>query len=261
MSAKSDTNRRVYASQRLVSGYARRRLTDAETAVLAELRPALEGKRVLELGCGAGALTRELLTMTDAVVGLDISPAMVEFCRSEFPTGDFRVGDLGDLSAHADGSFDGLVAGANVLDVATHDERPRVLAELRRVLVDGGVLYFSTHNRNSVDALRQAQHGPSLRLVRSPRLQLRSLASYVVGRVNHHRLARHQVFEPDYAIINDSAHRWSLLHHYISRDAESRELAACGFEVVSVHGADGGLLRPADDDSRFTELHYVARAV
>jgi len=260
VSAQSDTNRRVYASRRLVSGYAQRPLSPAERGILDELRPALAGKRALELGCGAGALTRELLQATDDVVGVDISPAMVEFCRSALPGGRFLVGELGDLSGHADGAYDVVVAGANVLDVVAHEDRPRVLAEIRRVLAADGLLYFSTHNRNSVEALRQAQHGPTLRLVRSPYRQLRSLASYAVGTVNHRRLARHQVLDPDYAILNDSAHRWSLLHHYITRDAESRELAACGFEVVSVRGTDGVVLGAGDDDARFTELHYLARA-
>ena len=261
MSTQADTNKRVYTSRRLVGGYASRQLSPAERAVLADLRPALDGRRALELGCGAGALTRELLAANADVVGIDIAPAMVEYCRSTFPQGTFEVGELGDLSRHADGSFDAVVAGANVLDVAAHDERPAVLAEVRRVLTTGGILYFSTHNRNSSEALRQAKHGPALRLARSPYRQARSLAAYAVGTLNHRRLARHQVFEPDYAIVNDSAHRWSLLHHYITRDAQERELAAAGFALVSVRGIDGGVLQATDDDTSFTELHYIARAV
>jgi SAM-dependent methyltransferase len=261
MSVQSETNQRVYSSRRILAGYVGRALGPAERAVLEELRPAFEGKRVLELGCGAGALTRELLDATADVVGVDISPTMVEHCRAAFPTGTFLVGDLRDLDVHETASYAAVVAGANLIDVATHDERQGVLGELRRVLQPGGVLYFSTHNRNSTDALRQAHHGPTLRFVRSPSRLLRAVAGFAVGAVNHRRLARHQVFEPEYAIINDSAHRWSLLHHYITRDAELRELAACGFEVLSVRGTDGTVLQPSDPDAQFTELHYVARAV
>jgi SAM-dependent methyltransferase len=185
---------------------------------------------------------------------------MVEYCRSAFTRGTFLVGELRDLSAHERGRYDVVVAGSNLLDVATHEERPHVLAELRRVLADGGVLYFSTHNRNSSDALRQARSGPELRLTASPLRLLRALASYAVGTVNHIRLARHQRFETDYAIINDSAHRFGLLHHYITRAAQERQLEQARFEVVAVYGMDGRRLAATDGDAQFTELHFVARA-
>jgi SAM-dependent methyltransferase len=232
-----------------------------ERSVLEELRPAVEGRRALEVGCGAGAVTRELLGMTESVVGLDVSPAMVAYCRQTFSSGTFVVGDLGDLSSFEDASFDVLVAAANVVDVAAHEERPHVLREWRRVLVDGGLVYLSTHNRTSTFALEQARRGPRLGLSGAAHRRARALAAYLVGTVNHRRLARRQVFEPEYAIINDSAHRWSLLHHYITRDAQRRELEASGFELVSVRGSDGTVLAPDDDDAAFTELHYVARAV
>lgn len=260
MSVQDETNLRVYASPRLVRDYVGRELNDGERAVLRDLRSSLEGRRVLELGCGAGAITAELLALTDDVVGVDISPAMVEYCRSAFPRGTFVVGDLLDLSGYDSGRYDVVVAGANVLDVASHEERPHVVAELRRVLARDGVLYFSSHNRNSTEALRQAQRGPRLRLEKRPARLGRGLAAYVQARINRRRLARHQRFEPDYAIINDSAHRWSLLHHYTTREAQERELVDAGFELVAVYGMDGRRLEPSDDDSSYTELHYVARA-
>jgi len=261
VSVQNETNDRVYSSPRRVSEYVARRLTSVEQAVLAELEPAIAGRRVLEIGCGAGAITRELVALTDAVVGIDISSAMVEYCRALLPRGTFAVGDVRDLSDHGSGAYDVVVAAANVIDVARHDERPRILGGLRRVLSDGGLLYFSTHNRNSTVALDQARRGPRLSLVKNPYYQLRAVASFVQSFLNRLRLARHQVVEAEYAIINDSAHRWSLLHHYITRSAQEDELAQAGFDVVSVRAADGSVLRPGDDDASTTELHFVARAV
>jgi SAM-dependent methyltransferase len=235
-------------------------LKPVEEGVLAELRPFLQGARVLELGCGAGAITRVLLESTDRVVGVDVSPAMVEYCRRTFPAGEFRVGDLRDPAPFEAGSFDIVVAGDNVVDVLAHDERPRVVEDVRRVLADGGLFYFSTHNRNSREALDASRRGPRLRLDRHPYGQLRALAGFAQGTMNHRRLRRHQRFEADWAILNDPAHRWGLLHHYISRRGEAEELAACGFELLSVRGADGPPLEPGDDDAGFWDLHYVARA-
>jgi len=261
VSVQNETNDRVYSSPRRVSEYVARRLTTVEQAVLAELEPAIAGRRVLEIGCGAGAITRELVALTDALVGIDISPAMVEYCTALLPRGTFAVGDVRDLSDHGSAAYDVVVAAANVIDVVRHDERPRVVAELRRVLADGGLLYISTHNRNSTMALDQARRGPKLAIAKNPYHQLRAVASFAQSSFNRLRLARYQVFEAEFAIINDSAHRWSLLHHYITRSAEENELAQAGFDVVSVRAADGRVLRADDDDTSTTELHFVARAV
>lgn len=252
-------NARVYASPALVKQYAGRPVTVAEHAVLDSLRPALEGKRVLELGCGAGAITAELLSSRIELVGVDVSPAMVAHCRVRFPQARFLVGDLRDLSALPDESADVVVAADNVIDVLSHEERPLVLRELRRLLSDGGVLYFSTHNRRSEEALRQAIGGPRLRPRGSSSGLVRALAGFVAGTFNHRRLARYQKLEEDWGILNDPAHRWGLLHHYITREAERRELAACGFELAEVWGMTGRRLGPSDDDSAFSTLHYVAR--
>ena len=257
---QATASRRVYASSALVEDYADRPLTPVEESVLAELRPSLAGARVLELGCGAGAITRQLLRSTDRIVGVDVSPAMVEYCRRTFPAGEFRVADLRDLGPLGTQPFDVVVAGDNLVDVLAHDERPRVLADVRRLLADGGLFYFSTHNRNSREALEGSRRGPRLRLDPHPYRQLRALAGFVQGTVNHRRLRQHQRLEPDWAILNDPAHRWGLLHHYISRSAQAEELAASGFELLSVRGAEGPPLGPGDDDGGFWDLHYVARA-
>ncbi|MGZ4334453.1 MAG: class I SAM-dependent methyltransferase [Gaiellaceae bacterium] len=252
-------NQRVYASPRLVRGYVDRALRPVERTILDVLRPSVSGGRVLERGCGAGAITRELIEVGADVVGVDVSPAMVAYCRSEFPSGTFVVGDLRDLSPHEDAAYGCVVAGDNLLDVLGHDERPAVFGQLKRVLGDGGLLYFSSHNRNSAEALEQARTGPRLRFERSPPAQLRGIAGYVQGSLNHRRLARHQRIEEGWAILNDPAHRWSLLHHYVTRELQARELGSWGFELLGVWGMDGRPLEPADDDSGLSELHYVAR--
>jgi hypothetical protein len=97
-------------------------------------------------------------------------------------------------------------------------------------------------------------------LDRNPYRLLRGLVGFVVGALNHRRLARHVTLADDHAILNDDAHRWSLLHHYITRDAEDRELEATGFKLGDVWAVDGRPLSAGDDDSDSSELHYVARA-
>lgn len=254
-------SQRVYASSRLVGQYDGRELNAGEEAVLAVIGPALVGRRVLELGCGAGAVTQRLLAATDDVVGLDVSPAMVEHCRATFTTGTFVVGDLRDLTIFAPGEFGAVVAAANVLDILEHEERDGVFAEIRRLTATGGLFYFSAHNRRSTDAVRMAARGPRPAFDVNPYRLLRGLAGYAVGTMNHRRLARYTRLSADYAILNDDAHRWSLLHHYITRAAQERELEGAGFTLGEVWAIDGRTLSADQDDSESSELHYVARAV
>jgi len=53
-----------------------------------------EGKRVLELGCGAGELLAELRPARG--VGIDISPRMIEQARAAYPALEFVLGDIED---------------------------------------------------------------------------------------------------------------------------------------------------------------------
>ncbi|MCW2833673.1 MAG: class SAM-dependent methyltransferase [Nocardioides sp.] len=50
-------------------------------------------RRVADLGCGTGTLTRLLVDEGYGVDGVDISPEMIRLARSKVPEADFRVGD------------------------------------------------------------------------------------------------------------------------------------------------------------------------
>jgi 2-polyprenyl-3-methyl-5-hydroxy-6-metoxy-1,4-benzoquinol methylase len=260
-STQEAATRRVYSQPRLVSTYAQGDLVPAERAFFERFGDRLAGARILELGCGGGRLTRRLLERSDNVTGIDVSPAMVEYCQQRFDRGSFAVFDLRDLSAYDGESFDVVVAGANVLDAVPHEDRIATLASIRRIIRDGGLFYFSSHNRNSTNALEGAARGPRMRRSRSPYRQAKAAAAYVISRMNHRRLAQHQEFRPEYAILNDAGHYWALLHYYIDRDAQARQLAEAGFALLATFGQDGNLLGDGADDSAFTELHYVADLV
>src|ERR1700730_14061998 len=99
-----------------VSYYATEELRVAERTLLERHRDALAG-RVLELGCGAGRLTGHLCELAHVLHAVDISPAMVAFCRGCYPRPGVSEADLRDLSQFEDDSFAVVVAPFNVLDV------------------------------------------------------------------------------------------------------------------------------------------------
>src|SRR5689334_48772 len=132
----------------LVPNYSHRDVRSVETTILVRYRDDLAG-RVLELGCGAGRLTGHLQEIAEDVHAIDVSPTMLRACLAAYPGVRGEIGDIRDLSGFGDHSYDAIVAGFGVLDVLNDPERRAALAHLRRILVPGGLLVFSSHNRDA----------------------------------------------------------------------------------------------------------------
>jgi SAM-dependent methyltransferase len=106
--------------------------------ILDLLRP-VTGGLVLELGCGAGALTRHLLAAGHRVIATDASAAMIELARSELGTDvDLRVLTLPDDPLPA---ADAIVSVGHVVsylpDAPAID---RALTSMAGALRPGGIL-------------------------------------------------------------------------------------------------------------------------
>lgn len=115
------------------------------------------GARVLELGGGTGALWQENLDRLPAgwlVTLSDMSVAMLDQSRAALlASGKFSFERV-DAQAipFADESFDAVVANHMLYHVA---DRPRALAEIRRVLRPGGRLYAATNGGGHMRDLKQ----------------------------------------------------------------------------------------------------------
>ncbi len=95
-----------------------------------------DGCRILEVGCGTGALAASLRRWYPAaqITGLDRDSAFVSFARKHCPGVRFLEGDAAALD-FPDGSFDVTVSNT----VAEHVDPARFFAEQYRVLRLGGV--------------------------------------------------------------------------------------------------------------------------
>ncbi len=254
--AQERINCRLYQRVDLVRSYSTRTLSPPEATVLVRYRDDIVGRRVLDLGCGAGRLTAHLRPLTNHYVGLDFSPFMVDYCRRHFPGLQFMHGDMRRLSELSVGMFHTIFAIDNLFDAVGHDERLHVLAAVRQLLVPGGLLIFSAHNRN----WRELGDGPRLEFSRNPLRQLRQIVLYFQRRRNRRRIKPHQRFETDYALVNDSAHNYSVLHYYINRDSQVKQLADSGFCLLECLDEAGLQLKPGDDNTAHSSIHYVARS-
>jgi SAM-dependent methyltransferase len=224
--------------------------------LLVRHRDALSG-RVLELGCGAGRLTGYLGQLAAQVRGIDVSPAMLEYCRQHYPEVTVEQRDLRDLGGFDTGSFDAVVGGFNVIDVLSHDDRLRLLAELHRIVAPGGMVVLSSHNRAAAGHIKDPmslRHRGVLRAART-------LARLPRWLSNRRRLLPFEREESGYAILNDASHDFAALHYYITRDAQERQLAVHGFQLLECLDGEGRPVPPGAQATESSELHYVARSV
>jgi SAM-dependent methyltransferase len=248
----SRVNAGVWRRGSFVRAYKSMELRPPESVLLERHREALSG-RVLELGCGAGRVTKHLAATARELHALDISPAMVEHARATVPGAEFHVRDMTDLEPFGAGSFDAVVATYNVLDVLDDAERGAELDRIRDVLRPGGTLIMSTHNRSFLPSLR----GPRIRTTH-PRAFVADIVRLPRRMRNRRRLLPLERNESRYSIVNDSGHDYALLHYYIARDDQERQLAEHGFELVECVDMNGGTVAAGATAAGVSELHYAA---
>lgn len=117
----------------------------AEHADLMALLPEVAGRRVLDLGCGAGQLAHHLATQGAAeVVGIDVSERMLALARTQWAHArvTYQRTALEDAAFPA-GRFD-LVVSVLVLHYV--DDYRGLMARIAGWLAPGGVLVYSTEH-------------------------------------------------------------------------------------------------------------------
>jgi len=113
-------------------------------------RAPLAGKRVLDVGCGAGILSEALARRGATVTGLDLSPELVEAANAHAAGSDldvdYRCISSRDLVREMRGHFDIVVCYEMLEHV---DEPAYVVDDCAMLTKPGGDLFFSTINRSA----------------------------------------------------------------------------------------------------------------
>jgi magnesium-protoporphyrin O-methyltransferase len=116
--------------------------------LLARLPHDLKGRRILDAGCGTGALAVELARRGAAVVAIDLSSTLVDLARERSPRDlgqgsiDFRVGDMLDPML---GKFDHVVAMDSLIHYRKSDV-VRTLAGLSKLTTRSILFTFAPLN-------------------------------------------------------------------------------------------------------------------
>ncbi|MEM1399079.1 MAG: methyltransferase domain-containing protein, partial [Pseudomonadota bacterium] len=134
-------------------------------ATIAGIQP---GNSVLDVGCGTGALTRELAVFVEHggdLYGLDLNPGMLSVAYRSLPGVEFRQGDASSIPF--ENNFFGCVVSQFALML--FEDRRRSLGEMWRVLDTGGqmtVAVFQGLDKNkayeTVAGIYERHVGPSI---------------------------------------------------------------------------------------------------
>ena len=98
---------------------------------------------VADVGCGPGHVARYLHEHGVRMLGVDLSPRMIDWARKRSPDIEFRVGDMRALEL-PDGALAGIVAFYSLIHIGEREMGPTLL-ELRRVLAPDGLLLIAFH--------------------------------------------------------------------------------------------------------------------
>jgi SAM-dependent methyltransferase len=261
-----EINRRAWRSKQTLRQFARLEgwTDEGERVAFERIENETRGKPILDLGVGGGRTIPLLTRISEDYTGLDYTAEMVALARQRFPAVRVVHGDARDLSQFPEGSFSLVVFSFNGIDAVDHDARQRVLSEVHRVLRPGGIFLFSTHNQDGPgrgEPFRLLPVRPTWNPFRLGVRVLRSAVSASVGLRNHWRYRSLNRPGETFSIMNAAAHDYGIVIHYISLQAELRELEAAGFrpEPEVYESTAGKRVRPGDDSSQSWWFHLIAR--
>lgn len=128
-----------------------------ESELLLELLTPQPGESILDVGCGSGLFTQDVLACRTSVIGLDLSLPMLRLAINRADPVNF-IGLCGDMRTlpFADNSFAKVFSMTAIEFVK--DAR-QVLCELERVTINGGCIVVTTLNNLSPWAEQRKEKG------------------------------------------------------------------------------------------------------
>lgn len=219
-----------YVDPRLVDLYDRDNPRGADTDFYLRLAADLDARRILDLGCGTGLLTRELAVDGRDVLGVDPAPAMLAVARQQ-PGADCVRWVEGDSSALGTPEADLVVMTGNVAQIFLDDlEWAVTLRDISAALRSGG--HFAFECRNPEDRTWERwNHGATCERIDSPHGPMERWLEVVNVENGRVRFNGHNVFIATGEVVVVSSEL-----RFRSRAALCASLTTAGFTIERVYG-------------------------
>jgi ubiquinone/menaquinone biosynthesis C-methylase UbiE len=235
-------------------------LLKAEAFILSYVGDEIENKAILDIGVGAGRTVPFLTALSNDYTGIDYSTSMLRYCRSRHAGVRLLQCDARKMDRFQDEAFDVVVATWNAIDDSDHNDRLKILNEVRRVLRAQGLFIFSSHNRDfqirSAYRFRGFVSAPDpIQLIKRNAIQVKR---YVTGILNHLDVKTIEIHHREYAFINDSSHNFRLLTYYIKKESQIVQLEKIGFSDIEMVDESGSFIAP-EQECRDGWIYYVCR--
>lgn len=113
------------------------------------IRQYATGKCVLDAGCGWGRMSKTIASVSEAYIGVDFVPELIDKAQESFPELQFALQDVSKGLSFPDECFDVVVAVTCLSSWAA--VFPQILYELKRVVRRDGVILFLEENFVRID--------------------------------------------------------------------------------------------------------------
>jgi SAM-dependent methyltransferase len=148
--SNEEITRRTYADPQFVKAFLAKNWPRSQEIEVAphvrEFAESLDGKRIIDIGCGPGIHARQFAALGLQVVAIDYSESMIQAAISLAPNDNppsYRTVDMRNIGdAFAPNSFDGAWVSASLIHVPEANV-PGVLNGIHRILAPGGHVRIS----------------------------------------------------------------------------------------------------------------------
>jgi SAM-dependent methyltransferase len=234
-----------------------------EKAAFGQIANECRNQPLLDIGIGAGRTIPLMTRISTDYTGIDYTAKLLDHARARYAGMDLRHMDARDMSELPSGHYALTAFSCNGIDCVAYEDRVLILKEMLRVTRPGGVVFFSSHNRDGPgfhDTIANLMPRFTPNPLRYGWRVLRALRVLPLASYNYFRHARFHSDFAGYSIKTAAAHFFGILIVYTTLNEQRRQLASLGLELEAVYGSGDG--ERIGDDAQTSDawwLHFIAR--